>query len=118
MTRILPIIMLTIGLVLLSSSFATAATTETHAMPLAQWCVLDDQPTDTASPLDRPELMLGRCWKELALGMVVPGCKVHGQIPHACDIEPKQPQAHWAIIEPLIDRIGIEPFPVLPPPRV
>lgn len=118
MTRILPIIMLTIGLVLLSSSFATAATTEAGAEFSEQWCVLEDRATaDIASSFDRPEPKLGRCWKELALGIVVPGCKVHLQLPQAWAVAPEQPVAQRASMPPPMALTGIEPVLDLPPPK-
>lgn len=117
MTRILPIIMLTVGLVLLSSSFAAAATTDAGTQPLAQWCALEDQPGETVAAIERPGSQLARCWKKLALGILVSGCDGHAQLARDLEVEPKPLRAYWAMTQPLIDLVGVEPLLDLPPPR-
>lgn len=113
MTRYLPIAMLALGLVLLSTSFASARTMEQPAPTLVQVCVLDMAETT----LDTPPDSLGRCWKVFGMNMAIPGCSVYAQLPANCAIEPPQPDSGWDAALPLLASDGLSPPLALPPPK-
>lgn len=116
MTRFLPIAMLALGLVLLSTSFASAQTVDQHASDLATVCTLDMAGT-AETAMEPPAEALGRCWKKLGVSMIVPGCTVHAQMPAACTVEPPRTKPAWESAAPLIVLEGIAPPLALPPPR-
>lgn len=113
MIRYLPILMVALGLLLVSTSFAAAQTDATLDAGNHEIC-LDPSVTSQAQ---LGEEKLGRCWKQAGLGILTYGCKVHAALPEApCAVE----QPHAPSWSPLTDPVSYEgPSPplVLPPPR-
>lgn len=116
MTRYLPIAMLALGLVLLSTSFASAQALDRHVPDLAQACALDmDEAVET--DIEPPAVSLGRCWKKFGVNMAIPGCTVYAQLPASCSIEPPEALLKWDLALFATSGQGLSPPLALPPPK-
>lgn len=116
MTRFLPIAMLALGLILVSTSFASAQAVDRHAPDLVQNCALDmAEATETVA--EPPAEAFGRCWKKFGVNMAIPGCTVHAQLPSTCAIEPPRSGPNWEPTSVLIASEGLAPPLASPPPR-
>lgn len=113
MIRFLPIVMVALGLLLVSTSFAAAQTGAAHEANTQEICL---EPA-SASAFRLEDEKLGRCWKQIGLGILVHGCKLQVALPaEPCPMR-QPPAPGWA---PLIDPVVYEgPSPPLdiPPPR-
>lgn len=114
MFRYLPIVMLAFGLVLVSASFASAASLAAPASVDAQMCL--------AAPADPGTAQTGepkaeRCWKKIGLGLFIPGCEIYAQIPRSAAIDTATMVHGWPVVAALL--IGEDAPPLLdfPPPR-
>jgi hypothetical protein len=114
MTRYLPFLMLAFGLLLLSATFASAQTPDEVRTDQASVCV--DVSAQGVSSSVAPA-KLGRCWKQMGLGIMVPGCQVHAAL--ALVDQPAMPGSGTYWPTPL-NLIGCEDPPArldIPPPR-
>lgn len=112
MIRYLPILMVALGLLLVSTSFAHAQSSVRAPVDAAAVCRVT---ADSQAAADSPKL--GRCWKQMGLGILVAGCKVHAQLPHDEFSVAQRPEPCWP---PLTDPVLLDgPVPLLdiPPPR-
>lgn len=111
MIRYLPILMVALGLLLVSTSFARAQTDAGVRTEPGAICLVSETQTD----LDGHEL--GRCWKKIGLGILVAGCKMHAELPRDDFAVRPRPAPCWPpLVEPmLID--GPAPPLDIPPPK-
>ena len=114
MTRYLPILMLAFGLLLVSASFASARAPETLPVGVDALCL--DASAKVAFDSEAPE-KLGRCWKQMGLGILVPGCQLHADLARV--EQPPKPDAHNCWPAPMELVIDDDPPQLLdiPPPR-
>lgn len=113
MTRYLPILMLALGLFLVSASFASVRAAEPMPAAIGFCAELSAEP---ATDREIPE-KLGRCWKKMGLGTLIPGC--HG---HADIVRVEQPLVPdtlrcWPAPMDLVGDDGPPPLLDIPPPR-
>ena len=113
MTRYLPILMLALGLFLVSASFASVRAAEPRPAATEFCAELSAQP---AVDREIPE-ELGRCWKKMGLGALIPGC--HGPADIVRVEQPFVPDTHgcWPAPMDLVVDDGPPPLLDIPPPR-
>lgn len=111
MIRYLPILMVALGLLLVSTSFAHAQTDAGGQADAGAICLV----SETHADLD--DHKLGRCWKQMGLGILIAGCKVHAELPRDDFAVQPRPAPCWPpLTEPvLID--GPAPPLDIPPPK-
>ncbi|MAN78743.1 MAG: hypothetical protein CML24_16540 [Rhizobiales bacterium] len=114
MIRYLPILMLAFGLLLLSASFASAQTPGESFSKQNNFCA------DASARIDAglaPTAKLGRCWKQMGLGILVPGCQLHAQLVSVP--QPPIPDADrsWPAPMDLMAEDGPPPLLEIPPPQ-
>lgn len=111
MIRYLPIVMVALGLLLVSTSFAAAQSDVGQPADPAAVCL------DLAAHADSDGHEPGRCWKEIGLGILIAGCTVHAELPREDFTLAPRPAPCWP---PLADPVPLDdPAPPLdiPPPR-
>ena len=113
MIRYLPILMLVLGLLLVSTSFAAAQTGETMPGIEREMCV--DIADNGAASLD--EDWAERCWRQIGLGILVHSCQLVATLPDDC--EPLEPRFVRVGTPPdrFTFREGDPPVLDVPPPR-
>lgn len=110
MIRYLPILMVALGLLLVSTSFAAAQTSD-PLRPAAQ------EVCDAAIELEADGQKLGRCWKQIGLGILINGCKVHAALVQDEDTERPLPSPCWPSLADPVGYEGPSPPLDLPPPK-
>ncbi|AEQ50436.1 hypothetical protein SAMN05428936_101325 [Pelagibacterium halotolerans] len=114
MTRYLPILMLAFGLLLVSASFASARAPETLPADVDSFCL--EASAKVAFGSEAPE-KLGRCWKQMGLGILVPGCQVHAHLARVEQPPKPDTQACWPTPRDIVVDDGPPPLLDIPPPR-
>jgi hypothetical protein len=114
MIRYLPILMLAFGLLLVSASFASARTPDAPRPDHAAVCV--DVSAQSAS-LSAEPAKLGRCWKQMGLGILIPGCQVHAELARIDQPAIPDGDTFWPVPLNLMGNDGPPARLDIPPPR-
>ncbi|WP_417579873.1 hypothetical protein [Pelagibacterium sp.] len=114
MIRYLPIIMLAFGLLLVSTSFASARTLDHLPVEQGQTCEVKGAKAEAGTSV--PAKMT-RCWKQFGLGILVPGCQFHAQLVRIDQPPVPEFSSSWPLpLDPTVNE-GVAPLLDIPPPR-
>ena len=114
MLRYLPIFVIALGLVLVSTSLAGAQT----GLATSDDAICHEmEGGEQAESVGNGHAKSGRCWKSVGAGIVIPGCKVFAQTCAALAADFSADGSGWPpVVEPLV-RPGLPPTLDLPPPK-
>jgi hypothetical protein len=113
MNRYLPILLVALGLLLVSTSFAAAQTGAKIETTNGQVCL---DASTTFSPQSEGG-KIHRCWKQLGLGILVNGCKTHIALPETAVAIGERPAPCWLFQTNPVPYEGPSPPLDLPPPK-
>lgn len=110
MIRYIPILMVALGLLLLSTSFAAAKSSAVSTGIAEKVCL------DISAAMAEPD-QAGRCWKQLGIGLLIPGCQAYANL--TSDRVSSLPDAgvSWPSLANVAPREDRMPPLDLPPPR-
>ena len=116
MFRILPVLMVALGLFLAVTSFASASSPDTGDATGLDLCA--ETTSESVAVLDQPiRTDLARCWRTVGMGIPVPSCQIEKGVTSTAENAVPQNNIGWPVIATALGHDAPAPLTDVPPPK-